>query len=123
MNIVFLDYCRNTLSQGPESGLAPMKATGTFIGFATYSGKTAQTTRKGSYYTAALAENLATPGLSITDMHTQVTARVKQLDPSQNPEQHSGLDKLFYFKSGPAAGSKVTSAIQAAASARGLRRS
>ena len=97
VNIVFLDCCRNSLSMAGGDGMAPMKVKGSFIGYATRSGKTAQTTTSGSYYTSALVKHLGTPGLSIDDMHTLVVKDVKAADPSQNPGKYSELDELFYF--------------------------
>lgn len=98
-NIVFLDCCRNSLSMS-GGGMAPMQATGTFIGYATRSGKAAQTTASGSLYTTALAKYLPMPRLSIDDMHTLVTRAVKAQDPAQNPGKYSELDALFYFNTG-----------------------
>ena len=102
VNIVFLDCCRNGLSMSGGRELAPMKAEGTFIGYATRSGKTAQTTRSGSLYTNALVKHLTRPGISIADMHTLVVKEVKAQDPTQNPAQYSELDDLFYFRASSA---------------------
>lgn len=98
VNIVFLDCCRNAMAKSAGGGLAAMEARGTFIGYATSSTKLSGATQDGSFYTRVLAEQLGQSGLSITDMHTLVTKRVKQLDPTQVPHQYSGLDDLFYFK-------------------------
>lgn len=95
VNLVFLDCCRNALTKG-VGGLAPMQATGTFIGFATASAEEAGASDDGSAYTMALIENLGTPGLSIMDMHTLVTKRVKEMtEGTQVPFQYSGLDVPF----------------------------
>ena len=100
VNLIFLDCCRNALTKG-NGDLAPMKATGTFIGFATASAKVAGASDEGSAYTAALLENLGTPGLSVMDMHALVTKRVKELtDGTQIPFQYSGLNVPFAL--GPA---------------------
>ncbi|OAI56753.1 hypothetical protein AYO49_00560 [Verrucomicrobiaceae bacterium SCGC AG-212-N21] len=95
VNLVFLDCCRNALTKG-AGDLAPMRATGTFIGFATASAKVAGASQEGSAYTAALLEKLGTPGVSINDMHTMVTKRVMELtEGSQVPFQYSGLNVAF----------------------------
>jgi hypothetical protein len=102
-NLVFLDCCRNTLSKG-VGDLAPMRATGTFIGFATAAAAAAGAGDSGSAYTTALLEHLASPGLSITDMHSNVTRRVKELTGgAQVPFQYSGLDGIFRLIEGATA--------------------
>jgi formylglycine-generating enzyme required for sulfatase activity len=110
VNIVFLDCCRSEITKsGSDSGLASMSARGTFIGFATASEKVAAASRDGSPYTTFLCKHLATPGLSIGDMHTMVTADVQdhtreQTGAEQTPFSYSGLRSTFYFipGSGPA---------------------
>lgn len=95
VNLIFLDCCRNPLTKG-AGDLAPMKATGAFIGFATASARAAGASNSGSEYTHALVENMGTPGLSVMDMHTLVTKRVKELTQGdQVPFQYSGLDMPF----------------------------
>lgn len=101
VNILFLDCCRSGLSKSGRSALAAMEAKGTFIGFATSSAKTSSATDAGSLYTKMLVKHLATPGVSITDMHTLVTREVSAADPGQVPHQYSGLDTLFYFGASP----------------------
>jgi formylglycine-generating enzyme required for sulfatase activity len=108
VNIVFLDCCRNDLTKGKgatDNGLAPMSAKGTFIGFATGSEKTSLAGTEGSPYTNFLARRLLTPGISISDMHTQVTADVEDYTKDngadeQTPFQYSGLRSNFYFVPG-----------------------
>jgi len=102
VNIVFLDCCRNDLTKAAtDSGLAPMSAKGTFIGFATGTDKTSAASSDGSPYTEILAKRILTPGVSILDMHTQVTADVedytKSFGAEQTPFQYSGLRSTFYF--------------------------
>ena len=99
VNIVFLDCCRNSLSKS-GGGLASMSARGSFIGYATRSGKTAQTSLTGSLYTGALVKHLATPGQSIDDMHTRVAREVQALDPTMYPGKYSELVDVFYFRAG-----------------------
>ena len=104
VNLVFLDCCRNSLTKG-SGDLAPMRALGTFIGFATASAKVAGASDNGSAYTEALLEKMATPGVSIMDMHAMVTRRVKELtEGSQVPFQYSGLDVPFALVPGGMAG-------------------
>jgi formylglycine-generating enzyme required for sulfatase activity/uncharacterized caspase-like protein len=105
VNIVFLDCCRNDLTKAAtDSGLAPMSARGTFIGFATGTDKTSAASVDGSPYTTILAKRLLTPGISILDMHTQVTADVEDITRDggapQTPFQYSGLRSNFFFVSG-----------------------
>ncbi len=107
VNIIFLDCCRNDLTKAAsDSGLAVMQAEGTFIGFATASEKTAAASADGSPYTTALCKHMTQPGLSISDMHTRVTAEVKNLTAAagapQTPFMNSGLSDLFYFVPGGA---------------------
>lgn len=107
VNIIFLDCCRNDLTKAAsESGLAIMQAEGTFIGFATASEKTAAASADGSPYTTVLCKYMTQPGLSISDMHTRVTAEVKTITTSagapQTPFMNSGLSDLFYFVPGAA---------------------
>lgn len=111
VNLVFLDCCRNALTKG-TGDLAPMRATGTFIGFATASAKVAGASDEGSAYTGALLEFLDTPGLSILDMHTRVTKRVKEMTAgTQIPFQYSGLDVSFAFvPTGPDTGTMAPAA-------------
>jgi len=107
VNIIFLDCCRNDLTKSATgTGLAVMQAEGTFIGFATASEKTAAASADGSPYTTALCKHMTQPGLSISDMHTRVTAEVKTMTreagSEQTPFMNSGLSDLFYFVPGSA---------------------
>jgi hypothetical protein len=102
VRILFLDCCRNDLTKAAtETGLAPMRAKGTFIGFATGSDKTAAANSKGSPYTTILSKRLLTPGVSINDMHTQLTKEVedvtREAGEEQTPFQYSGLNATFFF--------------------------
>lgn len=108
VNIIFLDCCRSDMTKSAtDTGLASMSARGTFIGFATASEKTASASINGSPYTTFLCKHLATPGLSIGDMHTLVTADVQDHTRStdgaeQTPFSYSGLRSSFYFVPGTA---------------------
>lgn len=107
VNLVFLDCCRNSMSKsGAETGLAPMSARGTFIGYATASGKEAFSTESGSPYTSALVRHLATPGLSVPDMHALVAASVlkaaRESGGIQSPHEYSGLSGIFHLVPGKA---------------------
>lgn len=110
VSIVFLDCCRNDLTKAAtDSGLAPMSAKGIFIGFATGADKSSLAGAEGSPYTYFLAKRLLTPGVSISDMHTQVTADVEDFTKAngvdeQTPFQYSGLRSNFYFVRGPTGG-------------------
>jgi hypothetical protein len=98
-NLVFLDCCRNAFTKG-NGDLAPMRAIGTFIGFATASAKSANASADGSPYTMALVKHMGTPGLSVLDMHTRVTKDVMASSSGediQNPFQYSGMRDDFYF--------------------------
>ncbi len=102
VNLVFLDCCRNEMSKaGGIDGLAPMKARGSLIGFATASGKVAFSTNDGSPYTASLVKHLGDPGLSLSDMHTVVASEVqqiaKQIGTDQRPGQYVELGGLFHM--------------------------
>lgn len=102
VNIVFLDCCRNDLTKAStDSGLAPMSAKGTFIGFATAADRTSAASNDGSPYTTILSKRILTPGISILDMHTQVTADVEDFTKAngseQTPFQYSGLRSSFFF--------------------------
>lgn len=102
VRLVFLDCCRNDLTKAAtETGLAPMTARGTFIGFATGSDKTSAASSEGSPYTTVLSRRLLTPGVSINDMHTQLTKEVEDITreagDEQTPFQYSGLNSTFFF--------------------------
>ena len=106
VNIVFLDCCRNDLTKAAtDTGLAAMNAKGSFIGFATGTDKTSAASTEGSPYTSFLAKRLLTPGVSILDMHTLVTADVEDFAkanslPEQTPFQYSSLRSSFVFLPG-----------------------
>ena len=106
VNLMFLDACRNDMTKAStQSGLAPMNVKGTFIGFATGTDKFANAGQQGSPYTSVLADMITRPGLSVSDMHTLVNARVQEDTKDaptgqQVPFQYSGLNSLFYFVPG-----------------------
>ena len=106
VSLMFLDACRNDMTKAvSDTGLAPMNVKGTFIGFATASDKFSNASETGSPYTTVLAEMIQKPGLSVSDMHTLVNARVQDLTKDspggqQEPFQYSGLNSLFYFQPG-----------------------
>ena len=109
-NLVILDACRNNPLAGElaralglsraavaSRGLARVEsASGTLIAYATEPGSVAADgTGKHSPYTAALLEHLETPGLSVQDLFTQVTASVlASTDDKQKPWTHSSLSKI-----------------------------
>jgi uncharacterized caspase-like protein len=84
VRIAILDACRDNAAErdlkrarggGESRGLAPMKnATGLIIAYATQHGATAADNAGGrnSPFTAALLNNIATPGLDVTDMFRKV---------------------------------------------------
>jgi len=102
VRLLFLDCCRNDMTKAAtETGLAPMTARGTFIGFATGSDMTSAASSEGSPYTTVLSRRLLTPGVSINDMHTQLTKEVEDITreagDEQTPFQYSGLNSTFFF--------------------------
>ncbi len=113
-NLIFLDACRNnpftrSLSRalGLEGdralrgGLAEVRAAkGTFIAFATAPNEVALDGRgKNSPFTEAVLKHIGTPGLSVTDMMTDVINEVAQTTQErQEPWQQSNLRAKFYFK-------------------------
>jgi uncharacterized caspase-like protein len=113
-NLIFLDACRSnpftrslarTLGLEGERtlcrGLAEVRvARGTFIAFATSPNEVAPDGKgKNSLFTAALLKHIGTPGLSITDMMTDVTNEVAQATKDkQEPWQQSSLRAKFYFR-------------------------
>lgn len=106
INLVFLDCCRNELTKAiTDTGLAPMNAKGVFVGFATASGETAAATATGSFYTRALLEHMATPGLEIKAMHTLVTRDVilatRAAGDEQSPFESASLTGSFFFQESP----------------------
>ena len=119
-NLVILDACRNNplagelarplgLSRAVASsrGLARVQsASGTLIAYATEPGAVAADgTEDHSPYTAALLEHLETPGLSVHDLFTQVTASVlDSTDEKQKPWTHSSLSKIVRLVPGENSG-------------------
>jgi hypothetical protein len=104
VNLVFLDCCREDLGKnigGAE--LQPMKARGSFIGFATRSGDFADPGAAGSPYTRFLLQHLDRPGLSVADMYGYVIRDVKDytkkmLGEERRPGFYSELEgDPFYF--------------------------
>ena len=109
-NLVVLDACRTNpltselagsmgLSRAAVAsrGLAGVvSAGGTLIAYATEPGSVAADgTGDHSPYTEALLEHLETPGLSVQDLFTQVTASVlAHTDARQKPWTHSSLSKI-----------------------------
>ena len=109
-NLVILDACRNNPLAGELArslglnrtavagrGLARVEsASGTLIAYATEPGAVAADGLEDhSPYTAALLEHLETPGLSVQDLFTQVTASVlERTGEKQKPWTHSSLSKI-----------------------------
>jgi sulfatase modifying factor 1 len=103
VNLVFLDCCREDLG-GNVGGaeLAPLKARGSFVGFATWSGDFADPDAKGSPYTRFLLKHLGTPGVSVSDMYAGVIADFRDFSrrmfgEERRPGFYSELDAPFYF--------------------------
>jgi hypothetical protein len=103
VNLVFLDCCREDLGKSMGgSELAPLKARGSFVGFATRSGDFADPEAKGSPYTRFLLKHLDRPGISVADMYAGVIADVRDyskrvLGEERRPGFYSELDAPFYF--------------------------
>ena len=130
-NLVILDACRNNpLAAGlarslglsravvASRGLARVdSAGGTLIAYATEPGAVAADgTGDHSPYTAALLEHLETPGLSVQDLFTQVTATVlSSTGERQKPWTHSSLSKIVRLV--PAGDSEATATVPAPAQA------
>ena len=109
-NLVILDACRNNPLAGElarslglsravaaSRGLARVEsASGTLIAYATEPGSVAADgTGDNSPYTAALLAHLETPGLSVNDLFTQVTASVlASTGNRQKPWTHASLSKI-----------------------------
>ena len=105
LNIVILDACRDnpfeTEGGSAPDGLAPVVApSGTIIGYATAPGQVAQDgAGADSPYTAALAANIPSAGLTLEQVFR--AARRQVLDATgnaQTPWEHSSLTSEFYFK-------------------------
>jgi len=114
VNLVFLDCCRNDLPNAVEgkniiddTGFAKMQTTGVFIGFATAPATIANAGERGSFYTRLLAEHMLFPGISINDMHSNLTGEVIDLAAKHNREQNpyftNGIRGIFHLVPGPAA--------------------
>ena len=109
-NLLILDACRNNPLAGDlarslglsrataaSRGLARVQsASGTLIAYATEPGSVAADgAGKHSPYTSALLEHLETPGLSVNDLFTQVTASVlSRTGGKQKPWTHASLAKV-----------------------------
>ncbi len=106
VNLVFLDCYREDLGKSVGGAqLAPLKARGSFVGFATRNGDLADSEGKGSPYTRYLLRHLGTPGVSLADMYAAVIADVKShlkrvLGEERRPGFYSELDAPFYFVPG-----------------------
>jgi formylglycine-generating enzyme required for sulfatase activity len=110
VNLVFLDCCREDLGKSVGGAeMAPLKARGSFIGFATRSGDFADPEEEGSPYTRFLLKHLGTPGLSVPDMYGFVAEDVKDyskrvLGEERTPGYYSELAGApFYLVPGRAA--------------------
>ena len=106
VNLVFLDCCREDLGKGVGGAeMQPMRAKGSFIGFATRSGDFADpgADKEGSPYTRFLLKHLDKPGLSVADMYGYVVKDVKDytkqiLGEERRPGFYSELEgEPFYF--------------------------
>ncbi|MEC9367800.1 MAG: caspase family protein [Pseudomonadota bacterium] len=111
-NIVFLDACRDnplarnlaqsmgTRSAAVGRGLARIETgVGTMIAFATQPGNVAlDGTGRNSPFTAALLNNIALPGLDISQMMIGVRRQVIEVTGGkQVPWEHSSLTGQFFF--------------------------
>ncbi len=105
VNIVVLDACRNnpfvTAARSQTGGLANVTApAGTLIGFATAPGRIA-TDGDGanSPYSAALAQALQLPGLSLEEVFRRTRRQVLAATANkQTPWEHSSLTVEFFFR-------------------------
>lgn len=106
--LVFLDACRNdplpaeVRGSGTADGLARLQTgAGTFVAFATEPGAVAYDGVDGaphSPFTQALLDNLAVPGLSVSDMMIEVRNAVEDATGDrQTPWDQSSLREQFYF--------------------------
>ena len=131
-NLVILDACRNNPLAGElarslgmsraavaSRGLARVdSASGTLIAYATEPGAVAADgTEDHSPYTAALLEHLETPGLSVQDLFTEMTASVlKRTGERQKPWTHSSLSKIVRLAPGGDSEATATAPAPAPAS-------
>lgn len=104
LNLVILDACRNNPLQGSMRsmgrGLARIKAaSGTLVAFAAAPGQVASDGARGnSPYTAALAQAMLKPGLTVEQVFKQVRVSVEdQTGGQQTPWEESSLRGEFYF--------------------------
>ena len=102
INMLILDACRNNELPSAKrkalarKGLAEMDGDGILFCFAAKDGQVGPDTGKGSVYTNALINHLATPGVFVLDMLTRVRKEVKDgTDGTQEPFFYSGLDQVF----------------------------
>lgn len=125
-NIMVLDACRNNPFESMpalnESGLAEMRApTGTFLAYATAPGDVAlDGNGEHSPFTAALASQILTPGVSIEETFRRV--RIEVLEETlgrQTPWDTSSLTREFEFVPGAAGGLAAEAQAFAAAQALG----
>jgi len=105
INIVILDSCRNnpfsSSFRSATRGLAPVFAPkGTYIAYATAPGNVAYDGRgDNSYYTEALAQAIAIPGLEIAKVFRTVRRNVvEKTNEQQVPWESSSIIGDFYFK-------------------------
>ena len=119
--IVVLDACRDNpfaFSRSAQRGLALVPApSGTLIAFSTSPGRTAPDGPVGtnSYYTAALVQALAGPGLKIEDAFKKVRVAVHaKTNGTQTPWEHSSLLGDFYPAGEKAAAPEPAQQIAAA---------
>ena len=103
LNIVVLDACRdNPFARSFRSatrGLAIVSSapSGTFISYSTSPGNVARDgDGRNSPYTAALLQNMQTPGLALGDVFINVRTKVKK-ETGQVPWELSSLEGQFYF--------------------------
>jgi carboxyl-terminal processing protease len=103
--IIILDACRSNplaAAQSLQAGLAQPLNLGneTYIAFSTSPNSVATDNPNGrnSYFTQALADFVAQPGLTIDEAFTQVRNRVfNATDKAQNPWSQTSLTAKFYF--------------------------
>jgi Caspase domain len=107
-NILILDACRNNPFRGFRSqrgGLAPVNAPiGTYVAYSTAPGTVAADgDGDNSPFTKALAQQLATPGLTIESVFKNTRSAVRKIsDGKQVPFDSSAIEGDFYFTPAPA---------------------
>lgn len=104
VNIIILDACRNNpLPRGfrsAQAGLARIEAPrGSFVAYSTAPGDVARDgTGKNSPYTAALAQAIIQPGITIEEAFRDVRGNVlSETGNAQTPWESSSLTAPFYF--------------------------